>query len=229
MKNFLAGLLGCLTIASAAHADVLTYEYTAKINQLSQYTWLEDRIPLTTTDRPGHIINLGDEVTGRFSIDTLTPRFANREDAGVVYSEYDGSTRNEISATIGHNDFNLESASSSGSYLSVQHGSTVNGGDNLTLRDFSEAPQGVHTFSISFSDSSGTTLGNSDLPTSLAGLNEAKFNYSFYINGTFTAIDMAADITALNLISVSAVPESNTYLMLLAGLPLLAWRRRAAC
>lgn len=230
MKISTAALLASLTLASAAHADVLTYEYTAKINHLYKSEWMNYDVPIANTTLPGYSLNVGDEITGRFSIDTLTPLSYSVQYDGVSSSYYKGSAHNQMFLNIGQDGLKYASAYSDqyGPSVSVQDSGPAHGVDSVTLASSISDAQGTTFLSLSFSDLSGAALNGTGIPASLSALNTPKFGYTFFSNAGFQAITMDVGFTSMNLVSVSAVPEPGTYLMFLAGLPLLAWRRRAA-
>lgn len=231
MKFSLAAVLAGLALASSAHADILTFEYTANINSITEYELVGYIIrPVTTTTMPGHSVSIGDQVTGRFSIDTQTARgYTGPVDNGTMSSYSSDATRNNISAFIGHDGLNYTNALPINSYLAVQDQLTGTGADKLSLSSSQGDNTVSHIAQLTFSDPTGATLSNSAIPSSLAGLGTGEFLYRFssIASGSYVAVNVNGAVTSLQLLSVSAVPEPQTYLMLLGGLGLLGWRRRA--
>ncbi|OFA01952.1 PEP-CTERM sorting domain-containing protein [Duganella sp. HH101] len=234
MKISIAALLASLTLASGAHADVLTYEYTAQISYLTIYHWASTQDPIATTTLAGGRINFGDTVTGRFSIDALAAHAPEAHEDGFSSVSYKPSMQNQLTANFGSGSDGFKLNSTSFPELTptawVGNSSTGNGTDTVIFHSGFSSPDRIHEITLAFSDASGAALSGTDIPTSLSGLGERTFEYKLFWHPDheFAAIIAKGAITSLNLVSVSAVPEPGTYLMFLAGLPLLAWRRRAA-
>ncbi len=232
MKHSVAAVLAGFALASSAHADILTFEYTANINSITEYELVGYIIrPVTTTTMPGHSVSIGDHVTGRFTIDTQTARgYTGPVDNGTMSSYSSAATHNNISAFIGHDGVNYTNALPINSYLAVQDQLPGTGADTLSLSSSQGDNLGSHIAQLTFSDPTGATLSNSAIPSSLAGLTTGEFLYRFssIASGSYVAVKVNGAVTSLQLLSVSAVPEPQTYLMLLSGLGLLGWRRRAA-
>lgn len=224
MKKIITGLLaGCLVAAASAHAEQVTYEYTAQIWMFYNYDSLNIQISHPTSwALPGGTVAVGDTFKGRFSYDTSTPlRFD--------YNTYAGNAPNN-SATA---KFDASNVSYQSSNTDTAYPPKIDLADNAQyLRDYlkittyaTKTPEYSFDLSFDFRDSSQTGINGVNIPTDLQNFfGTAYFGYkkqtatsNFYILGL-------ADITSLRL--VSSVPEPETYGMLAAGLALVGIQAR---
>ena len=140
-------------------------------------------------------------------------------------------TRNNISATIGHDGLSYANATPASHNLYIQDQAAGTGTDKLSLSSSQSDAIGSHIAQLTFSDASGNALGSSAIPSSLAGLATGDFLYHFSAStadGNYIMLNVNGAVTSLQLLSVSAVPEPESYAMFLGGLVVLGWRRRKA-
>lgn len=219
--------LALLASAATANAEIVTFEYTAKIIGLEQRgIWSPVGEQVQSSDWAGFVINTGETITGRLSYDTSTQLVRDLDYPwGYVY-------KSVSPANITHS-FTMQG---SGTSLSVDATAGV------TLADSPESGDGLtFTGNAGGSDWSETSFSLAAVrpgyqPAVLPGAGELSevggtrgftadsFTITFWNPGYYVAA--ASTITSFHV--VSSVPEPSTYAMLLAGaVPLLLRRRKA--
>ncbi|MDC8759724.1 PEP-CTERM sorting domain-containing protein [Janthinobacterium fluminis] len=232
------GLLASFAVAASAQAAVVSYDFTVRVDLA--YRCLSDAgcMNPSSVDMGNGEVMLGDIGHGRISFDTETPQ------AGVQYqppAPHRG-TRTRYQGAVARNDsflrlgdagavFQQDAPHISVPVIEVGNdvayvGSSLNG-DHFNYY----AAQNLNSYfsqslDIELSDASGTALTGGGIPLRLDGLGYGRFTFSLnspgtgdysYVNGTITSLTLAAP-----------VPEPETYAMLLAGIGMLAWRRKRA-
>jgi len=205
MKKILfAALASCFALNAAA--TVHSYEFEAAISTIGDnntYTSLQS----SAGQLLGTTLAIGDRIAGRFSYDTDTP-------VSWSYSGLWGATYFSANA---HNTINFTALPSGFANL-PSSGASLSLGDEGSRRYLSVS-SGI--FSLDLFDNSSTVLAMDRLPDQLS-----LSNLNGFVNAGFNRSDdghyMFASAKLTSLTEVSAVPEANTYAMLLAGLMLMA-------
>jgi len=229
MKKII-GLLAGFAILGSAHAAVVTYNFTATVAAIDEtlppaYTsTLKDLSTLT-----GMAVALGQEIHGSFSYDTamgLNVNYQPPPETSGTYLLYNDP--NNATTIIAPDVFARPQEVIYGTNLLqiANDATTFFGGDTLSLSTTVMAPDfSSFNGSISLFDFSGTAFDHGGVPTSLrlSSFNYAAYElYYFLPTGGYVRIESA--ITALT--PAAAVPEPETYAMLMAGLALICWRTR---
>jgi hypothetical protein len=203
MKKILfAALASCFALNAVA--AVHTYQFEATVSMIGDYntyTFLQS----TAGELPGTSLTIGDRIAGRFSYDTESPLAwsypwsrtfdsAGRQNS-LVFTDLPSAFTNAHLPTAG---LTMED-DSWGRYLSITAGS----------------------FYLNFFDSSKTVLIMDHLPDQLSlGNLQAGIGSSFNRDADGHFIITSAQLTSLN--EVSAVPEPESYAMLLTGLAIVS-------
>ncbi|WP_165390786.1 PEP-CTERM sorting domain-containing protein [Pseudoduganella lutea] len=228
MKKTLCILAAGLAFGSTAHATQYTLQYTATIGTISDGGFPEQFFSSATAN--GNLIVIGDTVTGRFTFDS--------EQVPVLESDYGLAAEAQYGYNAATTSF-VQFDKTGYSQVSNTGSSYIRVTDS---RDPAYSPDSVHlvgytysynpvfssAVSLSLQAPSADTLDGTALPSSefasLAGT--FQYSYGYFTTGGYQSLLFRGDITSLSV--VSSVPEPGTYAMLLAGLGIVCWRRRAA-
>lgn len=227
MKKTFCTLAAGLALASTAHAGQYTLHYTATIGTISGGGFPEQFFSSGTAN--GNLISTGDTVTGRFTFDTEAAPVQQSGDEALAFAQYgyDAATTSVVRFDkTGH----TQTAATGSSYISVtDSGDAAYGLDTVSLvgYTYSYDPVFISAVSLFLTGPSADALSDTALPADVLDTFGGTFQYSYgYFNEAgYQSLRFRGDITSISV--VSSVPEPGTYGMLLAGLGLLAWRRRA--
>ncbi|WP_374360569.1 FxDxF family PEP-CTERM protein [Pseudoduganella danionis] len=231
-------LLAGLAMAGSANAAVLQFDFTAKIQEMMQFS------PLTFTggavsssNLSGSTVAVGDVITGHFTYDTATAQISN---VGGVTMFASAQAQNALAAAIGNNTLALDSALSSTTTVQVGNNVAAFGGaDTFGIAQVSANAQSSQLMALSLFDASGHAFDANAIPATLdfSAFNNSTFYYTYSSVSTHAMMGANGNLTSLTVTQLPSgnnptapVPEPETYAMLLAGLGLLGWtaRRRQA-
>jgi hypothetical protein len=219
-KMVFAVALAALTTASA-HAEIVTFEFTAVVSKIFQ---LDPTLPFMTDSVviKDSTVRTSDIVHGTFSYDTSAPVWLTPRPDTAVYKDlasltfaFQGGLKFEPATTPGS------------SQVSVQNNRNY-AGDTRFLDSIGIATGVLENESASFFlvDDQGIAFNSTSLPSRLTLSQFSQRTLTYDIGPDDTRVSVEAEITSLN--AVTAVPEPSSYVLLLSGLALLGWRRRAA-
>ena len=236
MKKAL-GLLASLAVAGGAQAAVVSYDFTVRVSTVYRCLGDVGCMNPDSIDIGNGVVAYGDIGHGRISFDTETPQ------AGLQYqppAPYRG-TRTLYQGAVAGNDsflrlgdagaaFQQDAPANSTPVIEVEndvgYAWTSSTYDSFSYRATQKLNRYFHqSLGISLSDASATALTGGGIPLSLDGFGYGSFTFSLdskggdssFAQGTITSLTLAAP-----------VPEPETYAMLLAGIGMLAWRRKRA-
>jgi hypothetical protein len=223
MKKLAVLLIGSLLLISSAQATVYTFEYTAKISSISETVGNNESTGLLASTVARRQINLGDSVSGIFTIDTnSTPT------PGDVYTLYGPDSQNKVTSAIGTDGLTTASTDAASTVQNSLYVFPATGfGSQLTISTVTFKDSIFEAARIDFE--SIFSIDATGIPVSLVSLlNTATFTYTATNTASdiFNQIDASGELVSLK--QISAVPEPATYAMLLFGLALVAGRARRA-
>ena len=231
MKKII-GLLAGFAMLGSAHAAVVTYNFTATVASIREalppaYTsTLRDQSTLT-----GMTVSVGQAIHGSFSYDTAMGLDAIYQPAPeasgtyLLYNDLNNTTKITAPTVFARPQEVIDETN----LLQIANDATTfAGGDILALSTTVMAPDfSSFNSTISLYDFSGKAFDHGGVPTAL---NLSSFNYAgyelYYFPPTGGYVRIQSTMTALT--PAAAVPEPETYAMLMAGLALIGWRGRRA-
>lgn len=220
LAQALCTLTAGLAIAGAAHAEPYTLKYTATITSIED----SQQFPIpsyTSASADGNVISINDTVTGYFTLDTSIPPMQS----STSWARY------ELDEAFGHTivfDKTGYSQQATTYQSQIDVVTASDGGwdhDSVTFvapMYYLAGPGYVAQTTLTFQAPAGT-LGDTALPTSLSPFT-GWFTYAYVSYAEEQTLVFEGSITSVSI--VSSVPEPGTYVMLLAGLGLVAWRGR---
>jgi PEP-CTERM motif len=228
MKKTLCVLAAGLALGSTAGAAQYTLHYTARIDTIGDGGFPEQFFSSATAN--GNLVSIGDTVSGRFTFDSETPPVLLNDFGTLVQAQYGYDAATTSFVKFDKTGYS-QSAATGSSFIGVTDNREASYGPDMVSfigHTYSYAPVFSSAVSLFFTAPSADALNDTALPPALLDSFDGEFRYVY---GSFTdtgyqSLVFRGDITSVSL--VSSVPEPGTYAMLLAGLGLLAWRRRAA-
>lgn len=224
MKKLLV-LLGGLALMGSLHAEVISFDFTAKIDQIQERGLYEyPGTSVQSSAKAGVTYSIGDIIHGRFQYDTNTGlgSYQPVQPGDGSYTLYDsGSTHNSLTA---HTSGGVTLPPPY--YPVLLQVSDTTTSDFFSVNSTAMSAQATQYSSVLFMDYNGSWLNNSALPSAaqLYAASYAMFNTTYYFNDDSGSLDVSASITSFS--PASAVPEPSSYLMLLAGMAAIAVARR---
>jgi hypothetical protein len=218
-------LLAGFALVADAQATVYQYDFTATIQEMVEFSPMTlSGGAVSSSSLTGNLVSVGAVVHGHFSYDTDTAQFSNF--GGTALYAAPGAL-NTIGATIGGNDIGLLNPNYNSTNVQVSNNAAVlKGADGFGVSNLSSNAAASQMMALSFLDKSGTALGSAALPSALDfnQFSGASFYYVYTSNTTHAVAGANGMLTSLT--QVTAVPEPETYAMLLAGLGLVGWSVR---
>ena len=214
--------------ATGAHAAPVTYKFSGQVDSIAVFkpgrfggVW---DYGVAEAEIAGRRVALASEVIGTFTYDaadaeTLSDLDPKAPGSNMSYSLGTFKLEYKVITQGG-----FEHNASGGGYGETRDNQS---GDYLQLQSYMYAiEQGMTLRSLTglyFKDATGALLQSglmpSEINTSLPSLLEGSFlTGSFIANQGESIFNFGASLTSLERVTVSAVPEPSTYLMLLAGL-----------
>jgi len=234
MKHTIAALFSVIACSASAQASVLTFEFTAIINTITQFEVAGFRItPLTSSALSGSTLSVGDSFIGRFSYNTesgVVYNYAQPGGSESYYGGYFGSNLdgNRVSGKFSPSAFGFDTGSKFNTNVHVIDSAAGGARDSIEITGYGVSPANTsQTLLVTLQDDDGTAFSSSALPQSLSTNMAGTFNYSYNIDSPGIISDQInGEITSLR--QISAVPEVSSYVMLLAGAGLIGMvtRRR---
>lgn len=231
MKKII-GLLAGLAMLGSAHAAVVTYNFTATvafIGESSSPTNPWTLVDLTTLT--GMTVAAGQEIHGSFSYDTamgLDPVYQPPPESSGTYMIYSDPNNNTKVVAPGVLTPPQEVQYETNLMEIANNATTFAGGDFFWLSHYVMAPDNSGSRSIiSLTDFGGAAFDHGGVPASLtlsiSSLDYARYTMTYYL-ATGGYVNIWSNLTSLT--PATAVPEPETYAMLLAGIALLGWQAR---
>ncbi|WP_229257559.1 PEP-CTERM sorting domain-containing protein [Duganella callida] len=199
--------------ACSARAEVITYDFSASVAQISNREGDES---FDETVIKGMSVGIGNTVHGRFSYDTSAPVWGGEGDYWKVYLNVGAlSAKFDNGPTIGDRPEPYTTLLDTSNNYPVGPGHWL---DSFTFSSYTSSP-GEYLY-VQLVDLTGKTFSNSAIPEQLTLDEFFQRNFYYYMNVGADEVHVRAEITSLE--RVAAVPEPETYGMLLGGLSVLA-------
>ena len=228
MKMLICALTGALALASSVQAANTTFQYTAKVTTIEfAVDWAPPQ-SLTSATLPTGFATIGNSLVGTFSYDVLPAQGDVGPHGSGQYGKAASSTMNFEHGAI------VAGGVPQGGAIWVYNNEPMTAPDSLGIFSYFFTPGTIarETLGVTLTDLDGTVLNSHQLPgAETTGFRSGTFVYQYeqtvkqgdaFHSYTWS---IRGDIAGVS--QVSAVPEPGTYAMLLAGLGVLAWRRRA--
>lgn len=223
MKKFTIALTGALLIAGTAHATQPVFQFKSTVKSIEHWVDIERPVTLSSVALPSGFVSVNDAVIGTLSYDIRSTGTVS-DSGGTNYAPAATTFRIGAGMVVGGGRPN-------GGITWVYDNDRFPFGDALTSFSYfySNNWQVSEGLGVALEDPSGTVLSGHQLPgAELTGFTSGEFSYTYETwipdasGNHYHRWDLKGDITA-----IAAVPEPGTYAMLLAGLVIVGWRRRA--
>ncbi|WP_166882037.1 PEP-CTERM sorting domain-containing protein [Massilia mucilaginosa] len=234
MKIFAGTLLAALFATGSANAQVLTFDFTAKVESMYEYDGSNIAIVTSSTLSGADVVN-GDSVHGQFSFDLGTPLSTTLQfpqPANGSDLTYQGP---QIQATISFDRpaYTFTTDNSGLSMIVVKDAMASNyDGFVLLANSYTPGMTAMRSIQVSLFDASGNAISGPSIPRSLplSAFDEATIKYNWLRLSDGAQFGATAVITSLTPVVTSPVPEPSAYAMFAAGLLALGAiaRRKAA-
>ncbi|WP_229477237.1 PEPxxWA-CTERM sorting domain-containing protein [Massilia rubra] len=231
--KYIAALLSAYALSLPAQAALQVYEFTASVTGLGDVRALQ-WVQSIRGKQEGTVISVGDRIVGRFNYDNTAKavdyvdNWLPHRDATTYYYTPETSPTNFFTFTV------------------LKSGQTVRVGDantptsGMAFEDANPNDAGVtdvlsmngggldgDLVSLNFSGLSANWVSNGGIPAHLSLSDMASANIQHdYGNFSDGRIFLRANITSLNEVLITPVPEPGTWAMLLAGLGILGFSAR---
>jgi hypothetical protein len=219
--------LALLSAAGPTHAETVTYTFTAVVDRVLALSKGQGGY-VDSANLAGHHMAVNDQLTGRISFDTANP--ASFFDYGTYSLSTLPTFSMEYSFKSGLNNY----ASAYMGAVTVVNGA---GNDSIALDntnyDGAAQPDLSGGAGLGFSDASGAYLNSTALPSTLdityKGL-VSTIGGGWYRQSDEYGVSFWGTLTSIQRVQVSAVPEPESALLMLAGLGMVgaALRKRRA-
>nr|WP_315216556.1 PEP-CTERM sorting domain-containing protein [uncultured Duganella sp.] len=219
--------LALLSAASPTHAETVTYTFTAVVDRVLALSKGQGGY-VDSAELAGHRMAVNDQLTGRISFDTANPSFF------FDYGTYSMSTlptfSMEYSFKSGQNNY----ASARTGAVTVVNGP---GNDSIALDNTNYEGEVQPDLSggagLGFTDASGGYLNSTALPSTLDIAYKdlvSTIGGGWYRQSDEYGVSFWGTLTSIQRVQVSAVPEPEAALLMLAGLGVIgaALRKRRA-
>ena len=220
MQKFLATVAAGLLLSQLAHAEILTFQYTAKVSNIE-----ENDNAVQSSSFAGGQISLGDSMTGTITYDTALP-VVSRYDYGFSTDiTYNPLNSLELSMQIPTGGVNFEANYYTFAGTSYHpKGSSYTDTFSAGAYRYLYMPNGgmsQEVLVVAFGDSTHTKFSDNIPGLNALGFDSNSIRYQYV--GQQKSLNLQGTITDLR--AIQSVPEPETYAMLLAGLSLLGLRR----
>lgn len=221
MKKFLIAMLCSTAFAGSAQAELVSYQLHATVSSLEYFDWIHTSSPksASTLNLREDTVSLGDTLTATFSYDSATPLSADPNSWRPSFSGPAPSLK--ISMQFDHRNIAFHSTASSQSTI-YSFDNDLFLGDSLRLASWNETPSSSVGAGLSFEGKDETAINGGNLPTDFSKFRPGVFSLGIndYSQLPMNQYSITAKLTSLE--RINAVPEPESYVMLLAGLGLMA-------
>lgn len=232
MKLFLASLAFSALATANANAELITFDYTAKVNAAVHKPKDGGKYELVQSiSFNGTTIDLGNTIRGSFTID-LDTRFFYHEGQGTTYSDY-GIPKNTVSPnvltmTVDQSGYGFSPKPGRPYFVvRIEDGSNAHHDSFEFVNAFDDENSGRYeSVAVSLWQNDGSLIAGAPSSLDLSRASSAHLTYNFAPGGSNERFLVAANLTSLSLRTASPVPEPSTYAMMALGLLTLGAVRR---
>jgi hypothetical protein len=223
-------VLAGAALCGSAQATVYEFEFTATIQEMVEFepqTFTGGAVGSSALS--GNTVSVGDVVHGHFSYDTTTALFGNFG-GGPMYAA--SGAQNSLGAHTDGGSLGLSNPGYSSTNVQVLNNAAIlGGGDGFGVANLSTNATASQLMALSFFDPTGHALSDDAVPGAIDANAFSQSSFYYLYTSSTTHAMMGANGTLTSLTQVTAVPEPETYGMLLTGLAAVVWaarRRRVA-
>ncbi|NHZ61419.1 PEP-CTERM sorting domain-containing protein [Massilia genomosp. 1] len=228
MKSYIAAFTLGLLAASNASAEMVTFDYTAKIDEALHFTNHGAHVDsLQSISFNNTTIEVGYTMRGSFTIDLDTPASLHLpyQSPNSVYTEYgnptNGATRNLATIKVDQSGYGFTPKPQAGGMRIEITDGAVGRADSFVFNNYNLDPNTGRSESLTFAlwQANGSLLTSTRLPSSLdlSRADMATLVYSYRGPNSTDVFRTNAVLTSLSVRTASPVPEPSSYAMLLLG------------
>ncbi|MCE3608172.1 PEP-CTERM sorting domain-containing protein [Massilia sp. P8910] len=229
MKSYIASLVLGLLAASNSNAELVTFDYTAKVRLASHYTNHGSAMAsLQSVSFNGTRIDIGNTVRGSFTLDLDTPvsMYAPDQGPGSTYIEYGnpngGASKNLMTMRIDQSGYTFAPTPDGRDVrIAIEDGDVGHYDYFIFTNTMHDLDSGrSETIRLDLSQENGTLLSSTRLPSTLnlSRIESAHLTYNLQGAGNSEGYTINSDLTSLSVRTTSPVPEPSTHAMLALGL-----------
>jgi opacity protein-like surface antigen len=240
MKRLLAAAVGSVCFVASANAAILTYEFTSTVSTI----FLSDFNTNTSTyvdsyAAPRFTVQKGDIIHGSFTINTAPTLTGCFESGDSICVYFDPNLQSHVRASINGTELQLPSSDANDNVV-TQRSLDGLGYNRLNIQSNTSPYPISETSNIQFmAEPQHVAVVDGAIPLAMLNLTpniSADYGYSFSDYATGLGYSFYGAMTSLTYIGSApgnnpplAVPEPETYGMMIAGMALVAFaaRRRA--
>jgi len=224
MKKYLTGLLCAILFTCSAQAEQVSYQFQGYISELIIYDWSQPlpQFPSSIT-LPEDTVWYGDAIRGTFSYDRTTPLQANQDNWEPTYSGPAPSL--QVAMKFDYRNISYKSTTSDSTIAIWDNDPAMQ--DAFSFNQANGPWDSGRSVALELSFGNETAVNGNAIPANLSTFDRGLFTLSVGDNAGPSQRGYTIMATVTSIDRISPVPEPETYVMLLAGLGLMAGLSRS--